>query len=134
MLQAGKHCLTGGFKVNLQTILEHFVLISGIPEDEVAEYIPMCEDAQEEITSNLKSNADTSAYERKLNVAAATLAFYKYTLCRASGGNAESFTAGELRIKNNLQSNVNMAYRLWSEAKKAISPLIQDTDFFFERV
>ncbi|MDO4476841.1 MAG: hypothetical protein Q4B93_02615 [Clostridia bacterium] len=120
--------------MNLQTILERFVLISGIPENEVCEYIPMCEDAQEEIASNLKSGADISAYERKLNVAAATLAFYKYTLCRASGGNAESFAAGELRIKNNLQSNVNMAYRLWMEAKKAISPILEDTDFFFERI
>ena len=120
--------------MNLQTILERFVLISGIPESEISEYIPLCEDASEEISENLKSNADISAYERKLNVAAATLAFYKYTLCRASGSNAESFAAGELRIKNNLQSNVTMAYRLWLEAKKAISPILEDTDFFFEKV
>lgn len=120
--------------MNLQTILERFVLISGITEDEICEYIPMCEDAQEEITSNLKSNVDTAPYERKLNMAAATLTFYKYTLCRASGGNAESFAAGELRIKNNLQSNVNMAYRLWLEAKKAIAPILEDTDFLFERI
>ncbi len=120
--------------MNLQIILERFALISGVPESEISEYSPLCEDAAEEIYANLKSGVDTSAYERKLNVAAATLAFYKYTLCRASGGNAESFTAGELRIKNNLQANVTMAYRLWSEAKKSIAPILEDTDFVFERI
>ena len=122
--------------MNLEEIVERFKIISGILEDDTAKLVPICEDAMNEILLSLKKGVDHTAPEnsRRLNVAAAVLSFYKYSLCRASVDSAAAFTAGEFRIKTDLQANIKSAYRMWREARKSISDLLEDDEFVFERI
>ena len=122
--------------MNLEERVERFKIISGILEGDTANWVPICEDALHEILFSLKKDVDQNAPEnsRRLIVAAAVLAFYKYSLCRASVDSNEAFTAGEFRIKTDSQANIKSAYRMWREARKSISDLLEDDEFVFERV
>lgn len=120
--------------MNLQEILERFAIIAGLSLEETAPWTLLCEDACGEIRRNLKTGINEPDNARRLNVAAAALAFYRYVLYRVSSGGMESFTAGELRIKTDAKSAVKMAYGVWKDAKKSISDLISDNDFMFERI
>ncbi len=120
--------------MNLQETLERFSIIANLSMDEVSPWIPLCEDACEEIKNHLKKEVSAEENSRRLNVAAAALAFYRYVLYKASGGGMESFAAGELRIKTNAPASVKMAYNVWKDAKNAIADLLKDDEFVFERI
>lgn len=115
-------------------VLERFSIITNIELDESSSWITLCKDSVEEIENHLKEGIDINIHAHRLEVAAATLAFYKYTLYRASSPGMESFSAGELRIKSDPNTSVKMAYRAWQEAKGSIADLIRDDDFVFERI
>ncbi len=120
--------------MNLQTVLQKFLIISNIEIDESSSWIELCQDSVEELKSQLREDVVIEDHTHRLEVAAATLAFYKYTLYNASYPGMESFSAGELRIKSDPNTTVKMAYRAWQEAKSAISDLIKDDNFIFERI
>lgn len=120
--------------MNLQETLERFAIIAGLSMDDISPWIPICEDAYDEIKRNLREETDEDENSRRLNVAAAALAFYRYVLYESSGNRAESFSAGELRIKANAQSAVKMAYSVWKDARNAVADLLTDNDFMFERI
>ncbi len=120
--------------MDLQEVLDRFGLIANLSPDEVTPWVPICEDSILEIESHLKENVDEESNSRRLEVAAAGLSFYKYSLYRASGSGMESFTAGELRIKTNSTENVTIAYKVWQEAKSSIYDLLVDENFVFERI
>lgn len=122
--------------MNLEEIIERFKIISGVLEGDTAKCVPFCEDSMNEIVLSLKKgvNPNTSENSRRLNVAAAVLAFYKYSLCKASVDSTAAFTAGEIRIRTDSEANIKNAYRMWREARKSIMDLLEDTEFVFERV
>ncbi len=120
--------------MNLQEILERFAIIASLSMDDVSLWIPICEDASEEIKRHLKEGISEDENARRLNVAAAALAFYRYILYKTAGGGTESFSAGELRIKTNAQVSVKTAYNVWRDAKNSIADLLTDDDFIFERI
>lgn len=120
--------------MNLQEILERFAIIASLSMDDISPWIPLCEDACEEIKRHLKEGISEEENARRLNVAAAALAFYRYVLYRTSGGGMESFSAGELRIKTNAETSVKMAYNVWKDARNAVADLLTDDDFMFERI
>nr|DAM77055.1 MAG TPA: hypothetical protein [Caudoviricetes sp.] len=102
--------------------------------EESTSWIDLCEDSIEEIKSQLREDVDIEKHSHRLEVAAAALSFYKYTLYNASCPGMESFAAGEIRIKSDPNTAVKMAYRAWQEAKSAIADLIKDDNFVFERI
>lgn len=120
--------------MNLQETLERFSIIANLPMEDISPWIPICEDACDEIKRHLRSGVDEIKNARRLNVAAAALSFYKYVLYRASGGAMESFSAGELRIKTNGKMSIKMAHKVWEDAKSSIADLLTDDDFIFERI
>lgn len=120
--------------MNILAVLERFSIVANLTIENISPWIQLCKDSIEEIEKNLKSNADLEINSRRLESAAAALSFYKYTLYRASSSGMESFTAGELKIKNNYDSSVKMAYTIWKEAKNSIADLLLDNDFTFERI
>lgn len=115
-------------------VLERFSVIANIELDDSSQWIPMCQDCMNEITAHIKIGVDIEENSRRLEVAAASLALYKYALYRASNTAMESFTAGEVRVKTDPNTAVKMAYRAWQEAKKSIADLLEDNDFVFERI
>lgn len=120
--------------MNLQSVIERFSIVAKLSIEETSPWIDLCKDSTEEIERNLKSDVDIELNSRRLESAAAALSFYKYTLYRASASGMESFSAGELKIKNDCNSSVRIASTIWREAKKSISDLLKDTDFAFERI
>ena len=120
--------------MNLQEIIERFTIIANLSESEVYPWISLCEDACEEIKNHLKSGVSIQDNSRRLCVAAAALAFYRYALYRASSGAMESFTAGELRIKTDSKLSAQIAYSVWRDARNAVSDLLKDDEFIFERI
>jgi hypothetical protein len=121
--------------LNIQEILNKFAVIADLSAEEAALQTSVCEDAIAEIQANLKPDVNELENIVFLNNAAASFAFYKYTLYRLSGsGGAESFTAGAVRIKNDQKLALQLAYKVWCDAKKNISNLLIDKDFIFERI
>lgn len=118
--------------LDLQDILERFSLISGLSAEEALLWEPLLLDAQYEIESKLKTDIDQTAHGRRLNVAAAALGFYKYTLYRLSGTGMGSFSAGDLSISLNDKESINIALNIWQEAKASIYDLLEDSDFLFK--
>ena len=119
--------------MDLQEILQRFSLISSLTEGEASIWLPLLTDAKEEIESKLKNNVDTQAEARRLNVAAAALGFYKYSLYRASGVGLGSFSAGDLSINFN-NKDLSIASNIWSEAKASICDLLEDESFLFMEI
>lgn len=120
--------------MNLQQVLEKFALIAELSSDEAAVWSSVCQDSIDEITGLLKDGINESDYSGRLTTAAASLAFYTYSLYRASGSGMDSFTAGTVRISSNKKSYVQNAEMVWLNAKARISDLIKDTNFVFEQV
>ncbi len=120
--------------MNLQNIVKRFAIIANISFEEAFPWTEICEEAADEIRTHLKSNISENDHSRRLDAAAAALAFYRYVLYRASGGGMESFTAGEIRIKTDAKTSVKMALAVWKDAKHSIADLLNDDDFMFETV
>lgn len=120
--------------MNPEKVLERFAIIANVPITEDSPWILLCEDACNDILAHIKDSVDVSEHSRRLAVAAASLAFYRYALYNSANGAAESFSAGELRIKTDAKSTVKLAYTVWAEAKHNIADLLKDDDFIFERI
>lgn len=120
--------------MNLQTVFERFSLIANVETDVSSQWIPICQESIDEIISHVKVGVNIEENSRRLEVAAASLALYKYALYRASNTAMESFTAGEIRVKSDPNTAVKIAYRAWREAKNSILDLLEDDDFVFERI
>ncbi len=120
--------------MNLQDIVKRFSIISNLSLEEAFPWTQVCEEAAEEIRLHLKKGVDENEHHRRLDAAAASLAFYRYVLYRASGGGMESFTAGEIRIKTDAKTSVKMALAVWKDAKHSISDLLNDDEFIFETI
>lgn len=120
--------------LDLDGTLERFALIANISVTEAEQWSDLCEEACEEIERYLKESVDIETNSRRLSTAAASLAFYKYSLYINASGNTESFTAGELYIKTDVDSTIKLAYDVWLDAKYAISDLLEDSDFIFETI
>jgi len=119
--------------MNPEEVLEKFGIIANISVPEISQWSIICEEACEEIKRHLKSGVDINENSHRLNSAAAALAFYRYILYSSAIGNTESFTAGEIRVKNNATAAVQIAYKVWIEAKQSINDLLEDNEFVFER-
>ena len=120
--------------MNPEEILERFCIIANISLTDGSPWFLLCEEAGNEITSHLKDSVDVNENSRRLTVAAASLAFYRYAMYNVANGSTEYFCAGEIRIKNDLPSTLKTAYEVWLNAKRAISDLLRDDDFIFERM
>lgn len=118
--------------MNLQTVFECFVLLSGLDAKEAAEWLPLCEHACEGIRKRLKTEADISESSASLNTAAAATAFYQFCLIRASRNEPVGFNAGDVRISKESQDKVTAtAEKLLLNALTPIISLLRDDAFYF---
>ena len=120
--------------MNLEIVVQRFSVIANIEIEDSSKWIPICGESMEEIKMHLKEGVKKKKNAHRLEVAAAALALYKYTLFTATTLTTESFTAGEIKIKTDPNTSVKMATKVWQEAKKSISDLIEDEGFVFERI
>lgn len=120
--------------MNTQEVLERFLLIANLSINESAKWTPICSDAVAEIESKLKTDIDKIQNGRRLTAAAAALSFYKYIIYNAAGSGVESFSAGDISIKENTSQKIELASSIWNESKILISDLLRDDNFYFEQV
>ncbi len=120
--------------MNLQIVLEKFSVISNIDINDCSKWIPLCKESINEIKNNLRSDVDENANAYRLETAAAALSLYKYALYSYASMKAESFSAGELKIKIDPNKCIKMAQKAWIEARNSISDLLKDESFVFERI
>ena len=107
--------------MNLEIVVQRFSVIANIEIEDSSKWIPICGESMEEIKMHLKEGVDEEKNAHRLEVAAAALALYKYTLFTATTLTTESFTAGEIKIKTDPNTSVKMATNVWQEAKKSLS-------------
>lgn len=116
--------------MNLPAIQERFLCLSGLSPQEAEPWLGLCEEAMQELNTQILTQTEGAAV--LLNAAAAALAFYRFTVAQSSGPESE-FTAGEVRVTKSL-AGMEAACRLWQEARKAASPYLCDTEFYFKQV
>lgn len=120
--------------MNVQKIVERFALISGMNLEKAGTLTYICNDAKNEILSKLLPDVDTNLHSERLIAAAAALSLYKYMQYKAVEQTAESFSAGDITIKENVKQATEAAYEIWACERAKISDLLRDDDFVFWRV
>lgn len=116
--------------MNLPAIQERFLCLAGFSPQEAQPWLGLCDEAMQELYTQVLSEPENAVV--LLNAAAAALAFYRYTVAQCSEPESE-ITAGEMRVSKSL-AGMEAARRLWQEARKAASPYLCDTEFYFMQV
>lgn len=118
--------------MNINDVVERFILISELEGEELSKYVVLCTEATEYIKSRLKNSNYSKDEEIRLCNAAAVFAYYKYCMYK-NKDDIKSFSAGDVRIENSallLQS----AKALWDYELENISDLLSASPFAFKRV
>ena len=110
--------------------MERFAFMADLSADRAVKFLPLCEDAAEEISR--KAIRNDVAAQRILCAAAAALTLYRWALVVASG-DLGGFSAGDVKITKS-SANVAMAKEVWREAAAAAAPYLEDDSFLFRRV
>lgn len=126
--------MKGGSNLDLNAILNRFAFLSGLTLDETALFIPICNDAKMEIQLKIKPHINESAESGRLEAAAAALSFYKYILHKASLQSTQSFSAGDVSIKEDIKQQLEGARSIWREARASVCDILQDDEFYFQKV
>ena len=117
-----------------QNIVERFALISGLDSEKASTLTYICNDAKDEILSKLLPDVDIDSHSERLVAAAAALSLYKYMQYKSLEQTAESFSAGDITVKENTHQAVSTAFEIWNEEKAKIADIVQDDDFVFWQV
>ena len=120
--------------MDIKEILLRFSLIASLSEEEAAPWVSICSEAAEEIRHLMKDVTKEEENGARLNAAAAALALYRYTVYRASAEEMSSFSAGDIKINSDKKIMVEMALKVWLDAKRSISDLINDDEFLVGQV
>lgn len=120
--------------MDLQEILERFAMIADIALDDASVWIPVCREAMDEIKQRIKKDVNISGSERRLNAAAAALAFYRFILYKASGTSITMPPSADSGALNDRRVGVRAAYDVWRSARGAVADLMVDDDFTFRGV
>ncbi len=120
--------------MDIKEILLRFSLIASLSEEEAAPWVSICSEAAEEIRRLMKDATKEEENGARLNAAAAALALYRYTVYRASAEEMSSFSAGDIKINSDKKIMVEMALKVWLDAKRSISDLINDDEFLVGQV
>lgn len=117
--------------MSIDNVINRFMLISGISEDEASKLSGICSESYEYI-NGITDISDSEANTALLENAAASLSFYKYTLYLAGSGRLRGFTAGDVTFDSG-EAAVKYALELWLQARTEISDYIVDksTGFAF---
>ena len=120
--------------MDIKEILLRFSLIASLSEEEAAPWVSICSEAAGEIRRLMKDATKEEENGVRLNAAAAALALYRYTVYRASAEEMSSFSAGDIKINSDKKIMVEMALKIWLDAKRSISDLINDDEFLVGQV
>ncbi len=73
-------------------------------------------------------------HSERLIAAAAALSLYRYMQVKALSQTTESFSAGDITVKENMNRAVDVAHEIWQSEKAKIADILKDDVFAFWRV
>lgn len=120
--------------MSLKNVTDRFIMLSGIEEEELHRWLPLCRDSLEYIESSLKNKDTEKENVCRVSSAAAALAYYSYCLAVSSSDTAQRFKAGDVEIEQDYSQRVESAKSLWLSEKEKISDLISQSGFYFGRI
>ena len=120
--------------MRLNDVINRFALISRLEPDVVSKWTVLCVDAMQYMKQRLRSDADLCEENMmRLANAAASLAYYKYTLYEPSAA-VKTFTAASLAVSLG-EDEKQRAKALWQEEQRLVADLVRiDDDFCFKGV
>ena len=119
--------------MSLKNVTDRFIMLSGIEEEELQRWLPLCRDSLEYIESRLTSKDTAKENVCRVSSAAAALAYYSYCLTVSSAETAKRFKAGDVEIEQDYSQRVEPAKSLWLTEKEKISDLLLQSGFYFGR-
>lgn len=115
------------YKVSIDRVVEGFEQLVGKVTS--ADGRLFCRTAAETVNSWLDPKKEPAAHSTELCYAAATIAFYRFTL--KSSGENDSIKAGDITVTDNSEKTVSFAEKLMKDAIKAIEPYLKPKRFAF---
>lgn len=120
--------------MDLENIIERFALLASLSREEANNFTYICSDSKEMIISKLLPDVDLTLHSERLIAAAGALSLYKYMQIKALRESVESFSAGDITVKENISKALDVAHEIWQSEKAKISDLLKDEDFVFWQV
>ena len=119
--------------MDMQRILSVFGRLSGLLPEEIVEYRFFCESAAAYMAERTRSGACAWKYRRRLEEAAAALAYYRFVLWRATDSAGKALKIGEIQVFDG-DRRLEYAERLCREAFADLKGVLRDDGFVFEGV
>ena len=110
--------------MDTEKIVERFALLSSLTLEEASTFTYICNDAKNEIISKLLPDTDLTLHSERLIAAAAALSLYRYMQLKALNQTTESFSAGDITVKENMNQAVKIAFDIWLNEKAKIADLL----------
>lgn len=120
--------------MNNQCIIEKFAQMADLTNDEASNWADLCYECGCEIWGKKKPSVNKKQENIVLTHLAATMAFYRYCLYKASKANEESFKVGDVSVKENSSSNIKFAKLAFDAAMASAAQYLEDDGFSFEQV
>lgn len=114
-------------KVNLDLTVDAFISLAG--EQALTDGRVLCRTAAETVESWLDPKKVAQITATSVSYAAATIAFYRYTL--KISGNAKSIKAGDITVNDASEKSVEYAKSLMHDALHSIEHLLLPRKFAF---
>lgn len=130
--------------MDVQIVFEKLAEILCKDPQEIPELVTLCQEATDEIKNSICPGEDTKKNQNRLCAAAASLAFYRYSLSRVltseeSADNlasvAETYQAAtSVKISEKAKVLASLAEKMWQSSELGIKDLLKDTNFSFRSV
>ena len=118
--------------INTNDVLNNIVTLGLNDFDESANLLPICTIVCEQISRRLRD--ESYANNPVVIMACSAMTIYNFLLFSNSRDDYTSFKAGDITVKHNYASRVEIAEKLKLEAIVNAAPYLTDVDFVFEAV
>lgn len=112
-------------------ILEGFKLLSGLASHTAAVWLPLCSSCAVYIKKRLKPDVEIEEYADLLYSAASALVYYQYTAAACARDGGTYFSAGDVKVSQDLKQAHEAAKILRDNALESIQFLFKSEDFCF---
>lgn len=119
--------------MNIEDVVDIFGRLSGLSAEDILKFRFMCRTSYEYVNSHIKSGTNMSVYGGRLCFAAAALAYYRYLLWSLTDGRDE-IKIGEVSVKPVSGKQIEAAEKLYKDSFSAVSDVMCDEGFVFERI
>lgn len=120
--------------MSIETVTSIFCRLSGMTSSQAQEFSFFCETSLDYVNARLKSGTDQTIWGGRIALAAAAMAYYRFVLWGLTNGGGNEIKVGELSVKKNVIAEAQSAETLCRDSFQAISSILEDEGFVFERM